>query len=87
LYLNGDKFSQTSDTSAVFAPAAVEDTVDTAFSFEDGVLHWRSPSFVTGQALFCDKNGVVIVVFNGLYPTNCTPIRLEKVAVDGEFHS
>lgn len=83
LYLNGVKFTQTGDTLAVFSPSIPETPVDRAFSLKDGILHWRNPSFVGDEAQFCIRNGIVNVVFNGVYPVDCQAVRLKGQPVDG----
>lgn len=67
-----------------FTPIEPPGPIDRAFSLENGILRWRNQAFLGGQALFCNLNGFVTVIFNGVYPDNCPPIRLAEVPLDGK---
>lgn len=76
LYIGTDAFSVQNTSYSLFTPVTPSGPVDRIFSLEDGVLHWRNADFVGGQALFCNLNGYVAMIFNGVYPDQCLPVRL-----------
>jgi hypothetical protein len=68
-----------------FTPTDPPGSIDRTFSLEEGVLHWRNERFAGGEALFCNLNGYVTGVFNGVYPDGCSPIRLTQVSTQGKL--
>lgn len=76
LYVDTDVFSVQNTSYSLFTPVTPSGPLDRTFSLENDVLHWRNADFVGGQALFCNLNGYVAAIFNGVYPDQCQPVRL-----------
>ena len=74
-----------SNDSTLFRPTGETDGVRHGFGLEDEILHWRNEAFSGGEALFCNYTGNVLMLFNGVYPAGCNPIRLTQRALHGKF--
>lgn len=83
IFSQGEVLSVPDAQSGNFTPFEPPGPIDRTFSLEEGVLHWRNPIFFGGEALFCNLGGYVTVVFNGVYPNQCSPIRLAQVPTPG----
>jgi hypothetical protein len=81
----GDLLSVPDGQFGPFTPIEPAGPIDRTFSLEEGVLHWRNQAFTGGEALFCNLGGFVTAVFNGIYPDQCSPIRLAQVPTQCQY--
>ena len=83
LFSQGELLSVPDSRFGNFTPIEPPGPIDRTFSLEQGVLRWRNTLFSGGEALFCNLGGYVNAVFNGVYPDQCSPIRLAQVPTQG----
>jgi len=71
------------NVGVAFAPLALslnKGPISNTFTVINNKLRWENSAFASGVALYCmSTDGVVLAVFNGIYPQGCVVINLAVV--------